>query len=311
MTRPHATPRPCRLLLSLALLAAAAALADDAQPPVLTWGPAPLPPRARRTPTPCNATAAVPVDHADPSGPSFQLAVIKAPARDPAPDRHAFWNPGGPGDAGTAYLAGGDRRLPGRATASTSSAGTPRHGRAHDAGRAMLRQRRSRGGVLGRRLRLLPVTPDGLAADSAGRAAFNAACVARNGALLAHVSTADNARDLDLLRQAVGDDKLSYYGTSYAAPSSAPPTSTCSWGSCAPPCSTGGHANLGRRPGRDADLSTFVRIGSDFGSQQTIRAFMDQCGAVDATACAFSAGSPGRRGPSGATPEARGSRLDR
>ncbi len=45
-------------------------------------------------------------------------------------------------------------------------------------------------------------------------------------------------------------------------------------------------------PGEDAGLSTFIRIGSDFGSQATIRAFLDQCGAVDAAACAFSAGSP-------------------
>ena len=33
--------------------------------------------------------------------------------------------------------------------------------------------------------------------------------------LLRHVSTADTARDLDLLRRAVGDRRLSYYGFSY------------------------------------------------------------------------------------------------
>lgn len=30
-----------------------------------------------------------------------------------------------------------------------------------------------------------------------------------------HMTTADTARDLDLIRQAVGDDKLTYYGISY------------------------------------------------------------------------------------------------
>ena len=37
----------------------------------------------------------------------------------------------------------------------------------------------------------------------------------RSGALLRHVSTTDTARDLDVLRQAVGDRRLSYYGFSY------------------------------------------------------------------------------------------------
>src|SRR5439155_5323563 len=40
-------------------------------------------------------------------------------------------------------------------------------------------------------------------------------CVAFNGAILPYVSTANVARDMDVLRQAVGDDKLTYLGFSY------------------------------------------------------------------------------------------------
>ncbi len=40
-------------------------------------------------------------------------------------------------------------------------------------------------------------------------------CGQRNGSLLDHMSTADTARDLDLMRQAVGDTRLSYLGLSY------------------------------------------------------------------------------------------------
>ncbi|MGW2255711.1 hypothetical protein ACWCXH_37010 [Kitasatospora sp. NPDC001660] len=40
-------------------------------------------------------------------------------------------------------------------------------------------------------------------------------CAARNAALLPHISTANVARDMDLLRRAVGDRQLSYLGTSY------------------------------------------------------------------------------------------------
>ncbi|EST38918.1 hypothetical protein N566_05035 [Streptomycetaceae bacterium MP113-05] len=44
---------------------------------------------------------------------------------------------------------------------------------------------------------------------------FAEGCEQRSGGLLAHVSTRDVARDTDVLRAALGDDKLSYYGASY------------------------------------------------------------------------------------------------
>ena len=44
---------------------------------------------------------------------------------------------------------------------------------------------------------------------------FGKICAARNGALLRHVSTADSARDLNLLRQDLGQPKLNYLGISY------------------------------------------------------------------------------------------------
>ena len=44
---------------------------------------------------------------------------------------------------------------------------------------------------------------------------FDERCVRRSGSLLAHVSTANVARDMDLLRQAVGAPKLNYLGVSY------------------------------------------------------------------------------------------------
>jgi pimeloyl-ACP methyl ester carboxylesterase len=40
-------------------------------------------------------------------------------------------------------------------------------------------------------------------------------CLQRSGALMRHVSSADTARDLNLLRQDVGDPKLTYLGFSY------------------------------------------------------------------------------------------------
>ncbi|MGY0018508.1 alpha/beta hydrolase [Streptomyces sp. cg35] len=45
--------------------------------------------------------------------------------------------------------------------------------------------------------------------------AFNGACEKNSGKILPHVRTTDAARDMDLMRQVLGDDKLHYFGISY------------------------------------------------------------------------------------------------
>lgn len=284
-------------VLSGALFATLAS-ANEFEAPALSW--AACPPAAEGGASTVGfecATAAAPMDYADPSGPTFSLALIKAPARDAANRIGTlFWNPGGPSDAGTEYLPAvidgfppkardrfdivswDPRGMGGRTTPVVQCFDSA----ADEA--AFLGERMSGG---------LPIAPDALAADAAARAAFNAACVTRNGDLLAHVSTADNARDLDLLRRAVGDEAMTYYGTSYGTYLGATyinmfpdrVRAAVLDGAVSPSAWAGG-------AGEDPGLSTFIRIGSDFGSRDTIRAFMDQCGAVDAAACAFSAGSP-------------------
>ncbi|MEV0525659.1 alpha/beta hydrolase [Streptomyces sp. NPDC050439] len=44
---------------------------------------------------------------------------------------------------------------------------------------------------------------------------FNGACEKNSGEVLPHVRTTDAARDMDLMRQVLGDDKLHYFGISY------------------------------------------------------------------------------------------------
>jgi len=241
------------------------------------------------------ATAAVPIDHADPAKGEFTLALIKAPAR-AAKQGTIFWNPGGPGDAGTEFLPaliGGfaDRLRDRFDIVSWDPRGMG--GRTVPAVQCF-DSAAAEAQFLGERLPAsLPVTTAELAAYAAGRRAFNAACVARNDRLLAHVSTADNARDLDLLRQAVGEEKVNYYGTSYGTFLGATyinmfpdrVRSVVLDGAVAP----SGWAGNG---GEDLSLGTFLRIGSDYAGATATIEFMNQCGAVDAKACAFSAGSP-------------------
>ena len=61
----------------------------------------------------------------------------------------------------------------------------------------------------------LPVTTEQQVQRAEADAAFAASCGLRAGQLLDHVSTADVARDLDVLRAAVGDPWLHYIGYSY------------------------------------------------------------------------------------------------
>ncbi|KAB2974645.1 alpha/beta hydrolase [Streptomyces sp. SS1-1] len=44
---------------------------------------------------------------------------------------------------------------------------------------------------------------------------FNKACEKNSGEMLPHVGTTEAARDMDLMRQVLGDDKLHYFGISY------------------------------------------------------------------------------------------------
>ena len=46
---------------------------------------------------------------------------------------------------------------------------------------------------------------------------FADACAERTGSLLSHVSTQDSARDIDLLRRALGEPEVSYFGFSYGS----------------------------------------------------------------------------------------------
>lgn len=58
-------------------------------------------------------------------------------------------------------------------------------------------------------------TAEGLAQAKAVEAEFGAGCLERTGPLLAHVDTISAARDMDVLRAALGESTLTYLGISY------------------------------------------------------------------------------------------------
>jgi pimeloyl-ACP methyl ester carboxylesterase len=64
-----------------------------------------------------------------------------------------------------------------------------------------------------------PTPDDDIELDALARAGgeFAEACERRNGPLLAHVSTQDSARDMDVIRRALGEETISYFGFSYGS----------------------------------------------------------------------------------------------
>ena len=164
------------------------------------------------------ATASVPLDYDRPFGDKIDLALIKLPATDPAHRIGTlFVNFGGPGASGLQRLrqrakwpwlfsdelrarfdlVSWDPRGIGNSTAV----------RCFDS----LAEQQAYFGSF-------PEMPG----DPSGNDAFYAAskdladrCAAKAGPILQHVSTANTARDLELLRRAVGDPKLTYHGISY------------------------------------------------------------------------------------------------
>jgi pimeloyl-ACP methyl ester carboxylesterase len=159
------------------------------------------------------ATLSVPLDDAQPAGPTVGLAVIRHPAGDPAHRIGSLVvNPGGPGGSGVDFVrAVADTYPPALLRRFDLVGFDPRGSGRSDPVRC---------GDTIDPLFDAPFAPS----DDAERAALvaavrqvAAACEVQSGALLAHVSTQDTARDLDRLRAALGDNTISFVGGSYGS----------------------------------------------------------------------------------------------
>ncbi|MEV5831579.1 alpha/beta hydrolase [Spirillospora sp. NPDC052242] len=176
----------------------------------LSWGPCPDDATELTKAGAQCAQVSVPLDYANPDGRSIELAISRIEARDGSHRRGVLLsNPGGPGGAGLDYTAllrpamkdaadrydliGFDPRFVGRSTpiyCGTSPTVQPTHSR-REAFEASVRNARETA-------RLCHEHGD-------------------NAALLPHATSANIARDMDLIRAVLGERKLSYYGISYGA----------------------------------------------------------------------------------------------
>jgi pimeloyl-ACP methyl ester carboxylesterase len=139
----------------------------------------------------------VPLDYAHPEDRTLDIAVSRFPATGSAPKLGSLLvNFGGPGLSGVRELAN-----------------------AANAGSGLT--------ALNRRYDLIGFDPRGTGKSApvdcgdldgvTGPAQLARACAKRSGWLLPYLSTANTARDLDVVRQVLGDDRLTYLGFSYGS----------------------------------------------------------------------------------------------
>lgn len=157
----------------------------------------------------------VPLDYADPgSGQDIELAVARRVATGPGKRLGSLLvNPGGPGGSGIGYLQGyAGIGYPAAVRARYDMVSFDPRGVARSSPVECLT------GQGMDRFTQVDQTPDDAAERALLVAAFKefaAACQARSQRVLPHVSTVEAARDMDMLRGVLGDEKLNYVGASY------------------------------------------------------------------------------------------------
>ena len=161
-------------------------------------------------------TARVPLDYNKSNGTTIELALIRLPATDPALRIGSlFVNPGGPGNSGVEFVRSAARlTYPAEVRARFDIIGMDPRGVAASTPVRCFASDLERQQFFAD-YDVLPVSRAELAAAIDKVTDLARRCQARVGWLLPHLSTANVARDLDLLRRAVGDAKLSYVGYSY------------------------------------------------------------------------------------------------
>jgi pimeloyl-ACP methyl ester carboxylesterase len=156
----------------------------------------------------------VPFDYQRPAWRRFSLPVIKLPASDPARRIGSLViNPGGPGGSGISYALQARSVVSAAVRARFDVVGFDPRG----VGSSVPAIHCLTGPQLDTYFATSdnPATAAELAAVVTQAKIFAQGCQQRSGALLPYVGTRDAARDMDVLRAALGDAKLTYLGKSY------------------------------------------------------------------------------------------------
>jgi len=157
------------------------------------------------------STLVVPLDYADPGGEHIGIALERRLASDPAHRIGSLiLNPGGPGESGLLNLSKDLSVLPAGVLEHFDVVAFDPRGIGASEGIHCVGDTYN-----GPEPDPVPQTPAAEQTLLASDRAYAQSCARSAGALLAHVGTLDVARDLEELRQALGDAGLNYLGLSY------------------------------------------------------------------------------------------------
>ena len=286
------TSRVATVLLLVALVVAAC----TRNQPFASKSPVPSPSPQAIGWTDCGGgfqcgTLSVPLDYANPQKRSISLSLIRLPAKSQSGRIGSLlMNPGGPGESGVQYLRGDAQSLANLNQKFDLVSWDPRGVAASTPVTCV------DGPELDAYLALDTVLDDAKEKQDAIQADkdFAAACQKRSGDLLPFMDSASTARDMDQIRIAVGDSKLTYLGFSYG-------TFIGQW-----------YAHLFPEKVRAMSLDGVVDpsvsandslLGQVIGFQKNLEAFIADC--KKRTTCAY-----GRNGDPGAKLSAAMARLD-
>jgi pimeloyl-ACP methyl ester carboxylesterase len=284
--RRRVVPAAAVLMTLAATLVGAPARAQAAPAPAVAWS-------ACGEGFEC-ATVPAPLDHDRPRGVQIGIALIRLPAAEPGRRIGSLLlNPGGPGGSGVDFARDAAGLLPAEVRARFDVVGFDPRGihrstplRCFD--------------TYEQAVAVLPpfAYPQAPAEERVQRVSDDrlaAACARHGGAIRDHMSSADAARDLDLLRERLGDRQLTYLGFSYGSLLGqnyanlfpARVRALVIDGVVDPVAWSTGHG----RQGRTVPVGT--RIGSADGAGRTLGEFFRLCDAAGPD-CAFS-GDASRR----------------
>jgi pimeloyl-ACP methyl ester carboxylesterase len=158
-------------------------------------------------------TVTVPIDYRHPGGATFELALNRLPAGDPeAVVGPLVVNPGGPGAPGTDYAEQAPLAFRDQLLDRFDIVGFDPRGTGDSDPVDCLTDEQLDAYLAG------DPEPDDAAEGreyAEQQRAFFEGCVARSDALVGHVTTIETARDLDVIRAALGQPTLTYFGASY------------------------------------------------------------------------------------------------
>jgi pimeloyl-ACP methyl ester carboxylesterase len=160
------------------------------------------------------ASLGVPLDPAEPDGDTISIAVARARSTGSDEERigSLVLNPGGPGGSGIEFLTSAAAAFPPELTDRFDLVSFDPRGVGESTPVRCIDDATKEEQLSGD---LSPDTAEELEDALDDQEEFLEGCQQNSGELIEHMSTADVAADMDLLRAALGEDRLNYLGYSY------------------------------------------------------------------------------------------------